>query len=159
MKKKFSKILGVGLALVLLVCLLIMSVTPVMAAAQKMDLRENPPWCNVPAEDSLVAGFVVLNNDNETDEVVVVVSLKEGAPNQTYGIFLEEYDGIVGGRDNWLSWNYIGDLTTNRNGHGNFDVRLSHDPGTYYLQIVVSYPWGSWGVQSFGTNIAPVMIE
>lgn len=130
-----------------------------MATAQKLDLRANPPWCDVPGQDEEVAGFVILNNDNETDEVVVVVSLKEGVPNRKYGVFLEAYRGTTGGRVNWLSWKYLGDLTTNRNGKGNFDTRVLRSPDTYYLQIVVSYPWGHWEADSFGTDIVTVTIK
>ena len=151
--KKIAVALVIGMVLTLIVG------GVVLAAAQKLDLRANPPWCDVPVADEPVAGFVVLNNDNETDEVVVVVSLKEGASNQTYGIFLEEYKGQTGGRPNWLSWAYLGDLTTNRNGNGNFDTRISRSHGNYFLQIVVSYPWGHWGAESFGTDIAPITIK
>lgn len=156
MKRKFG-IVGIALAICLLLTTVLSGV--VVAKAEKLDLRSNPPWCDVPAEDQTVVGFVVLNNDNETDEVVVVVSLKDGAPNRTYGVFLEEYNGTTGGRGNWVSWYSPGTLTTNGNGHGNFDVRVPRDPGTYYLQIVVSYPWGSWEAQSFGTDIAAVTIR
>ena len=141
-------------------CLLLATVLGgvVFAKAEKLDLRANPPWCDVPGPGE-AAGFVVLNNDNEADEVVVVVSLKEGASNRIYGVFLEEYNGTTGGRANWLSWKYLGSLTTNRNGKGNFDARVSRAPGNYYLQIAVSYPWGSWGAESFGTDIAAGIIK
>jgi len=153
-----KKIAIVTVALCMVLSIIVGGVA--FAAAQKLDLRENPPPKNVPAAHESVAGFVVLNNDNETDEVVVVVSLKEGAPNRTYGIFLEEYEEAGG----WKYWDYLGDLTTNRNGKGNFDSRIPRSslwgPGdTHYLQIVVSYPWGTWGTGSFGTDIAAVTIE
>lgn len=150
-----KKLLFLVVALVLLIPLI---ASPASAVAQKMDLRANPPWCDEPGPGS-VAGFAILNNDNETDEVVVVVSLKEGTPNRTYGIFLEGYNGTTGGRANWLSWAYIGNLTTNSNGNGNFDARIPYTPGTYFLQVVVSHPWGSWGPQSFGTNIAAIEVK
>ena len=150
------------LVIAVVLCLLLATVLSgaVFAKAEKLDLRVNPPWCDVPGPGE-AAGFVVLNNDNETDEVVVVVSLKEGASNRTYGIFLEEYNGTTGG---WKDWDHLGDLTTNRNGKGNFDSRVPRSSlwgsgNTHYLQIVVSYPWGSWGAESFGTDIATITIK
>lgn len=150
-----KKIIAIALAIVMVLTL---GTSAALAAAQKLDLRENPPRCDVPGVGES-AGFVVLNNDNETDEVVVVVSLKEGEPNRTYAIFLEGYTGTKGGRTNWLSWAYLGDLTTNRNGKGNFDARVPLSLGPHYLQVVVSYPWGSWGAKSFGTDIAAITIK
>lgn len=149
------------LAILLVLCALLVTLIPgvVLARAQKLDLRANPPWCDVPGASEPVAGFVILNNDNEANQVVVVVSLKDGAANRTYGVFLEDYNGSVGGPANWKAWAYLGSLTTNGQGKGNFDTRVSRLPGTYYLQVVVSYPWGSWGAQSFGTDIATVTIE
>ena len=130
-----------------------------LAAAQKLDLRANPPRCDVPATTAPVAGFVILNNDNETDEVVVVVSLKDGYPDRTYYVFLEDYKTTTGGPANWKAWAYLGPLTANSKGKGNFDTRVSRLPDEYYLQIVVCYPWGSWGAESFGTDIATVEIK
>jgi len=132
------------IAIVLAVCMVlsVMVGGVALAAAQKLDLRENPPHCGVPAQTESVAGFVILNNDNDTDEIVVVVSLKQGVPDRTYAIFLEDYTATGG----WKDWAYLGDLTTNGNGKGNFDTRVSRSQDTYHLQIVVSFPWGHWGL-------------
>ena len=149
----------IAIALILCMVLSVIMGGAALAAAQKLDLRANPPWCDIPGKDQPVAGFVVLNNDNETDEVVVVVSLKEGVAGRTYAIYLEDYKVPAGGRLNWKACRYLGELTTNRNGNGNFDTRVSRSPSIYHLQIVVSYPRGSWGPKSFGTDIATIEIK
>ena len=129
-----------------------------LCEAQKLGLRENPHTWGVPDPTSAWAGFVILNNDNEADEVVVVVSLKKGVADRTYGVFLEEYKSETPDGSS-PQWTYLGDLTTNIQDKGNFYARVSRSADTCYLQIVVSYPWGSWGAQSFGTDIATVTIE
>lgn len=128
------------------------------AAAQKLDLRAAPPTWGVPDETSPVAGFVVLNNDNEADNVVVVVSLKDGVPGRIYRAYLEEYrDAVPDGK--MPKYKYLGDLTANVRGKGNFKAEVPMIPGTYYLQLVLSYPWGRWGADSFGTDIATITIK
>lgn len=106
-----------------------------------------------------MAGFAILNNDNETDEVVVVVSLKDGAPNTFYKyVCLEYYTIPVGGPANWIKYQWLGSLTTNKKGKGNFDARVPLTPGTYYIQVALS-PTGAWGAGAFGTDIATVTIK
>jgi hypothetical protein len=124
-----------------------------------LQLRHNPPSKNVPAPGEEVTGFVCMHANHEDNKVVVSVVLEAGAPSCTYGVFLETYNGLTGGPANWLSWAHLGNMTTNSSGSGTFSVSVPRSPGVYYLQIVVSYPWGSWGAQSFGTDIAKITIE
>lgn len=145
----------VGIVALVLVLLVSLGTTLAYGRAQKLDLRADPPWGSPPPAGP-VAGFVIFNNDNDMDEVVVVVSLKDGAPNRTYGVYLEGYWGPTGP---WKSWAKLGLLTTNRQGNGNFKARVSRDEDTYYLQVVVSWPDGTWGAGSFGTDIATVTIK
>lgn len=126
-----------------------------LAAAQKLDLRANPPYKDVPGAEEPVAGFAVLNNDNETGELVVVVSLKEGTPDTFYKYICLEFYNEVGV---WQKYQWLGSLTTNVRGKGNFDARVSLAPGEYYIQVALS-PTGAWGTGAFGTDIAPITIK
>ncbi len=122
-----------------------------------LELRANPPTWGVPASGSPVVGFATLGNDT-AGEVAVTVSLTEGSPGRTYGVFLEEYQSPTPD-GNMPLWKYIGNLTTDSNGDGSFTGTVALSSGTHYLQVVLSYPWGSWGAQSFGTDIAQVIIQ
>jgi hypothetical protein len=151
--KKMKKVAIIAVLCTLLMVTLVPGV--ILAKAEKLDLRANPPYKDVPGPDEPVAGFAILNNDNEANEVVVVVSLKEGAPNTFYKYVCLEYYSISGV---WQKYQWVGSLTTNRKGKGNFDTRVSLDPGTYYIQVALS-PTGAWGLNAFGSDIATIIIK
>ena len=71
------------------------------------------------------------------NNLIVEVSLKGGAPNATYGVYLEEYSAAFV----WQSYTYLGDLSTNGKGKGNAHFNLSLTPGVHCLQIAVGMGW------------------
>lgn len=120
----------------LVALLVIGSAVAVHAKAEKEDLYATP----VPKQFSqtgTVAGFVILNNPAGTNNLIVEVSLKGGASNATYGVYLEKYSAAFV----WLNYTYLGDLTTNRQGKGNAHFNPSLTPGVYCLQIAVGAGW------------------
>jgi hypothetical protein len=56
-------------------------------------------------------------------------------------------------RRTWITYQYLGDLTTNTQGKRNFEVQLPLSPGTYYGQIAVGAGW------DFKSNVATVVIK
>ena len=97
-------------------------------------------------------------------------SLKEGNPNSAYGVYIEWYnvdasvppytEGEAGSaKQVWIWFQYLGVLTTNEQGNGNFDTRLDNmlgtplTEGTYHVQIAVGAGW------NFKSNVTAVTIE
>jgi hypothetical protein len=119
----------------------------------KGSLRQNPPDWNAPAATEASAGNAAIQADG-----TVNVSLTAGAPGTTYGVYLEEYKGITGGAENYLSWKLLGSLTTDSNGMCIFSGTYSLSAGTHYLQIVLSVG-GGWGPSAYGTNISKIIIN
>jgi hypothetical protein len=131
-----------------LVILATFLVAPAMAAAQKLDVRASagdqfshfdPTWP--------LSGFVVFNNP--AGKLMITVSLKDGVACTTYGVYLEWYSDST----TWISYQYLGDLTTNKQGNGNFEAQLPLSPGTYYVQIAVGAGW------DFKTSVTTVVIK
>ena len=146
MKKLF--ILGLVLLIV------IVFATTVFGKAEKSDLIDNTIG-KTPSPVGDVVGFVIFNNPDPDEEydgcnLVVVVSLKNGEPNTSYNVFLEEWNGspkwriIGGGFSSYDSGNPT--LDTNEVGHGNIELRLDTEylvpnelpPGDYTLSIVLT---------------------
>jgi hypothetical protein len=123
-----KKIIILGLVLLMVVVF----ATSIFGKAEKSDLIDNDGTKTTdPIGD--VVGFVILNNPNPDEEddgcnLVVVVSLKNGEPNTSYNVFLEEWNGspkwsiIGGGFGTYDSGNPT--LDTNEVGHGNIELRL-----------------------------------
>jgi hypothetical protein len=129
-------------AIMLVLCLA--STSLVSAAAQKMDLFKSGDQFG---PNGSVSGFSVFNNP--TGKLLVTVSLKAGAANTLYGVYLETYSDPT----TWIAYQYLGDLTTNKQGNGNFEAQLPLLPGTYYVQIAVGAGW------DFKTNVATIVIR
>ena len=87
------------------------------AAAQKADLHKVGPFpanqCAISATGA-VEGFVVVNETERAEALIVEVSLKGGAPNKTYSVALVQCRGTT-----FVARNVLGTLTTNGEGHGN----------------------------------------
>jgi len=116
-------------------------------------LRQNPPVEDVPEATEAIGGYANIQANGAVD-----VFLSAGSPSTAYGVYVEVYNGTIGGAGNYQSWDAIGSLTTDTNGVGTFSGSISLSPGTHYLQIVLSIG-GGWGPTAFGTNIATVIIK
>jgi hypothetical protein len=116
-------------------------------------LRQNPPYMDAPAANSPLAGTASVKPDG-----TVNVSLTTGKPSTNYQIFLEEYNGPVGGNGHYISWSQFGNIMTDASGKGTYAGRVSLTPGTHYFQIVLSTN-SSWGVGAFGTDIWTVGVK
>ncbi len=100
------------IAIVLCLSLVALMVSPVMAAANKLDLI---------AKDGLTGGgFVIVNNSAGPNNLEVTVSLK-GAEAGTYSVFLF-VDGV------WYSGAPVGDITPNAQGNANFHINVAVTP-------------------------------
>ena len=123
------------------------------ALGETESLRQNPPVEDVPAATEAIGGYANIQANGAVD-----VFLSAGSPSTAYGVYVEVYNGTIGGAGNYQSWDAIGSLTTDTNGVGTFSGSISLSPGTHYLQIVLSIG-GGWGPTAFGTNIATVIIK
>jgi hypothetical protein len=123
-----------------------------------VDLRENPPYKDVPAAGEDVAGSVCFTADSENNELDVEISLDDGEADTRYGAYLELYDGTTGGSAHWLSWYRLGYFTTDGSGAYDYYASKPLSPGTYYYQVVLSKT-GAWGLEAFGTDIVEIVID
>jgi hypothetical protein len=116
-------------------------------------LRQNPPYADVPAASSPVAGSAAIQTDG-----TVSVTLTAGKPGSGYFVYIEEYNAAIGGSAHYLSWNQMGAITADSGGKGTFTGKISLRPGPHYLQIVLSTN-SAWGAGAFGTDISLIMIK
>ncbi|GEM_PF-5965571 len=123
-----------------------------------VSLWSNPVFKSVPGDDEEIGGHVCFHPDSVTGELWIGVGLSEGRLDTEYGIYLEYYSDDSGDPDTWLDWYKMGTATTNGSGEFGFTHTMDLDPGTYYLQVIVSYPDGTWGEDSWGTNVYEVVI-
>lgn len=120
---------------------------------EKLDLRESGVEYGDPSPEDPIAGFVILKADSDNDKIIIQVSLKAGEPNETYGVYLEDYEGIPGTEENWLDYTEVGDLETDEFGEGELETELARAPATYYVQIAVGSGW------NFKTEVITLVIE
>jgi hypothetical protein len=123
------------------------------AKAASDSLRQNPPYMNVPDANSPLAGTASVKPDG-----TVNVTLTTGKPSTNYQIFLEEYNGPVGGNGHWTNWTQFGNVMTDASGKGTYAGRIILTSGTHYFQIILSTS-SNWGAGAFGTDIWTVVVK
>ena len=122
---------------------------------EKLDLRESGVAYGDPDPEDPIVGFVILKADSDNDKIIIEVSLEAGEPNETYGVYLEDYAGLPGTDLNWQGPpTLVGNLTTDGDGKGELpETELDRVLGTYYVQIAVGSGW------DFKTEVITLVIE
>jgi hypothetical protein len=123
--KRVLVILGIAF------CMFMLASLPATAAAKKLPLT---PYAGFP--DLPGGGFVIINDGaGGNHNLELTVSLKGAIPNTTFEVWLEN-DG------NPTLGPYIGTITTDEAGNGNFHINYQMEPGEYNLGIDVAIGGG-----------------
>ena len=114
--------------LLLALCMALISASSVQAEASKSPLYDSPTFtCPGGASETSgpTFGFVVIN-PNGSGDLNVEVSVKDGTPNSTYDVWVNQYPGGCP----LAAPTAPGAVRTNRQGNGNSHVRVAAIQGT-----------------------------
>ncbi len=118
MKKKILIALTLCLVMIGILAAPALADKPVGAGAGKAFLYDNPAYTledgALPGADDVIVGFVILNT-NASGDLIAEISIKDGAPNTAYQIWVNQWEGDC-------PTTPTGTLMTNANGKGNAHV-------------------------------------
>ena len=110
-----KKLLIISISIIIILAL----ASSVMAKAVQLELT--------PVVDTEEEGWgkVILNNPAGTINLILRVNIKNAAIKTTYFVYIQAND--QDGNEVGYTWNYLGDLLTNKAGNGSFKLNIKEE--------------------------------